>query len=96
MDSESMFYKPEGMSRREFARELSKWGLALGVPSALLSTVTAFGEDPVADMEGTVTDVNPDTGQKDEVPPENMVEVDQRYYKVKPDKTVQCFVCARH
>ena len=93
-----IFHKPDGMSRREFSAELSRWGAAIGLSPLVVHTLTSYGEEfeIEADQSKFVEDQHPESGKTDSVPPEQMTEVDRRYYETLPNKAVKCYVCARN
>jgi len=76
-----------GYSRREFARELSRWGAALGMCSVMSSVLGRRAEGQVATMT---------TAKEVDINSPNVVPVKAKYYKTVDEKAIRCFICARN
>ncbi|MBM4043873.1 MAG: AmmeMemoRadiSam system radical SAM enzyme [Planctomycetes bacterium] len=90
------FYKPEGMSRRDFVREVTRWGTAIGLSPAVLQTLCAVrtvdAEDAVE-----ITDVQDTPHEKAPVQlGANCIEVPKKYYDTVEKNAIRCYICARN
>ncbi|MBM4078145.1 MAG: hypothetical protein FJ278_00485, partial [Planctomycetes bacterium] len=85
------FYKPEGMSRRDFVREVTRWGTAIGLSPAVLQTLCAVrtvdAEDAVE-----ITDVQDTPHEKAPVQlGANCIEVPKKYYDTVEKNAIRCY-----
>jgi len=103
---ELTFYKPEGMSRRDFVRNLTQWGAALGLPPAVIQAVCGIPPSANAeqndDIDVEITDVEEGVvseaveARQRAIKLGNRVAVARRHYRTLQNKAIRCFICARN
>ncbi len=91
------FIPKDGVSRRDFIRDLAKWGAAAGVSPVMLHVLTGekaglFAEQ-VEDRPIVVDDKYYTTG-KEEL--QFLHHTDEKYYETIEENALRCHICARH
>ena len=88
------FISKDGSTRREFIRDLAKWGAVAGISPVLLHVLTGESKDLFAEQAEKVVDDKYYATDKDELT--KLHPTDEKYYETIEDNALRCHICARH
>jgi pyruvate formate lyase activating enzyme len=91
------FIPKDGSTRREFIRDLAKWGAVAGISPVLLHVLTGESTDLFAERQEdnpVAVDDKYYATQKEETA--FLHPTDEKYYETIEDNALRCHICARH